>query len=1115
MYVYFKTHTNNKYNIKQREVKLNSNKTVDFWRDKIGDWLNDTSNRHTTAIISEVHDETVAMLLLRESLAGQPVAVMVPDAAFAETVKAELYMWHRALKQPDGITLCLPPPVSEGFYLASNEAVRSHILHLVNSSRFDLVCGGADAFFAPVPLPEVMVAREFLINRHANISFSELLTTLVEMDYDDELEVTVQGEFSRRGGIVDIFSPAHDMPVRIEFWGEEIESIREFSPKTQRSIREVDEYRIISRSTIVDDSVASGDFITYMEQVGARLIIVFPERCLERLNQSGHEEYVEQFRSLMAGERHLPVGKILDPAESAGQLNALVASCFPAMTHLRHNLSSEMVDGGMELLRQLAAEQIRQWLETDYRVVLQAREAKSAHHIIEWCEEQAIDIATCNITVDVADLPCGIIFPSLKLVMLTEKELFTGGIFKQPSSRVVEHGVSKFSLEQEVEAIADLEEGDYAVHMMHGIGIYRGLREIERNGIVREVIEMEYRDNAVLYVPVWQAGLVSRYVGARKGSVTLQQIGGKRWFRTKKDAARSIRDFAIDMLKTQAMRVSVAGIAYDDDSLEQRIFEGAFPYNDTPDQIKVSREIKDDMINSKPMDRLLCGDVGYGKTEVAIRAAFKAVMAGHQVAVLVPTTILAQQHYYSFSERFAEYPVVIEMLSRFRSAAEQKVIVARLREGSIDIVIGTHRLLQQDIAFVDLGLIVVDEEQRFGVKHKEVIKHFRASVDILTMTATPIPRTLYMAMSGVRDLSTIITAPSLRLPVKTIVAKYDEQVIVKAIRHEVGRGGQVFFLHNRVKTINDFTERLDVLMPDISFVMAHGQMNATKLENIMADFLAGQYDVLVCTTIIESGVDIPNVNTIIIDRADRFGLAELYQLRGRVGRWSRQAFAYLLLPPGGVLTSDARQRIAAIRRYTHLGAGFKLALRDLEIRGAGNLIGTAQSGNINNLGFELYCRLLKSTISQLKGQVEEIIPSVDLAVDFIKFASQAPEAVIATGFPPEYIPSDRLRIDLYRRIALLTSVEQLKTFREELQDRYGKLPQPAVNMLKITELKINTARAGYESITVDDYGKVIIKAGMAIYKVQGSLPQLDLSDSAEVCFEKLLDITRNLSCKTR
>ncbi len=1019
-------------------------------------------------------------------------------------------MWRQVLQLPDHITLCLPPPVTEGFYLASNEASRSQVIHLVIGGRFNIICGSADAFFAPVPLPEIMAEREFLLSNRSKITFSTLLNKLVEMDYDDELEVTVKGEFSRRGGIIDIFSPAHEAPVRVEFWGDEIESIRQFSPATQRSTQEIDEYRIISRSSIVEQEGESGDFISYMERIKARLITVFPQRCQERIKQSGHDEYDEKFRSLMAGERAVSVSRIIDPAASGEAGKTLIADCFPAMTHLKRNLSNEIADGGMELLRQFAAEQIRQWLDTGYNIVLQAREKKSIHHIAEWCEEQSIDIGQNNITVDVADLPCGIIFPALKLVMLTEKELFTAGIFKQPVSRIVDQSTAAFSPDQEVEAIAELDEGDYAVHMMHGIGIYRGLKEIERNGVVREVMEMEYRDNAILYVPVWQAGLVSRYVGAKKSGVTLHKIGGKRWFNTKVSAARSIRDFAIDMLKTQAIRISVDGIAYGEDSLEQRIFEDAFPYNDTPDQIKVSREIKDDMIKVKPMDRLLCGDVGYGKTEIAIRAAFKAVMAGHQVAILVPTTILAQQHYYSFSERFAEYPIIIEMLSRFRSPAEQKVIVSRLREGSVDIVIGTHRLLQNDIKFFDLGLVVVDEEQRFGVRHKEVIKSFRAAVDILTMTATPIPRTLYMAMSGARDLSTIVTAPGLRLPIKTVVVQHDEKIIVDAIRNEVGRGGQVFFLHNRVKTINTVTERLRILMPEIGFSVGHGQMDATELEDVMGEFLAGDCDVLVCTTIIESGVDIPNVNTILIDRADRFGLAELYQLRGRVGRWKRQAFAYLILPPGGALTSDARQRISAIRRYTHLGAGFKLALRDLEIRGAGNLIGTAQSGNINNLGFELYCRLLRSTVAQLKGQGEEIIPSVDLAIDFIQFASHAPAGVIAAGFPTEYIPAERLRIDIYRRLALLTSVEQLTTFGEELRDRYGPLPQSSVNMLKVTELKINIARAGYESIMINDDGKIIIKAGRAIYKLKGKLPELKVAKNVEMHLERLLKLTRKL-----
>jgi transcription-repair coupling factor (superfamily II helicase) len=515
------------------------------------------------------------------------------------------------------------------------------------------------------------------------------------------------------------------------------------------------------------------------------------------------------------------------------------------------------------------------------------------------------------------------------------------------------------------------------------------------------------------------------------------------------------------------------------------------------------------MQEARPMDRLLCGDVGYGKTEVAIRMAFKAVSAGYQVAVLVPTTVLAQQHFYSFSERFAEYPYTIDMLSRFRTPSEQADLIGKLKTGGIDIVIGTHRLFQEDIVFQKLGLVVIDEEQRFGVKHKERIKLYRSTVDVLTMSATPIPRTLYMAMAGARDLSTIMTAPGFRIPVKTIVAQYDDSFVVEAIRKEVKRGGQVFYIHNRVKTIEDVADKMMELMPDVRFGVAHGQMPEGDLELAMAEFLSGQVDVLICTTIIESGMDIPNANTIIIERADRFGLAELYQLRGRVGRWNRQAYAYLLLPKHNIITSDARKRISAIRRYTHLGAGFRLALRDLEIRGAGNLLGAEQSGHINNVGFDLYCQLLRMEVARMKGETVEFIPEVDLNIDFVHFAHEAPDDSLAAGFPPEYIPSERLRIEAYRRLSAVTSEEQLEAISDEFEDRYGALPAQAENMLDVTRVRVLAGRAGYTSVLVKE-GKVYFKTRRDFYRRNGVLPTINNNNPPKLKLRHLLDFARLL-----
>ncbi|MDD5598649.1 MAG: transcription-repair coupling factor, partial [Victivallaceae bacterium] len=798
--------------------------------------------------------------------------------------------------------------------------------------------------------------------------------------------------------------------------------------------------------------------------------------------------------------------KFMDVAESYPADEALIAECFPAAAHLKSDLPKEALEGGMEILREVIAQQLRQWLDTGYEITLLGLDESAGQHICDWCAEFKLDFT--GIALDTCKLPGGMIFPGRKIVFLVERELFTADIFRRKSSLPPVREKEKVTAEQEAAVCADLDEGDYAVHLLHGIGRFEGIREMTLRGVTREVMVLEYRDNARLYVPMYQAGLVSRYIGSQ-AKVSLDKLGGRRWLNTKIGTAKAIRDFAADLLHFQAMRDTSSGTAFGKDSLEQRIFEDAFPFEPTLDQARAIDEIKADMRKPRPMDRLLCGDVGYGKTEVAIRMAFKAVSAGYQVMFLAPTTILVQQHYYSLLERFAEYPYTIEMLSRFRSRPEQKEILKKLKSGGIDIIVGTHRLFQDDVHFAKLGLVIVDEEQRFGVKHKEKIKRFRASVDVLTMSATPIPRTLYMAMVGARDLSTIMTAPGARLPVKTSIAPYDEEFICDCIRNEVKRGGQVFFIHNRVQSIEGVFEKFTKLLPDVSFAIGHGQMREENLEETMARFLAGKTDVLICTTIIESGLDIANANTIIIERADRFGLAELYQLRGRIGRWNRQAYAYLLLPKHNVISSDARKRLSAIRRYTHLGAGFRLALRDLEIRGAGNLLGAEQSGHINAVGFDLYCQLLRSEIAGIQGKEVEFLPEVDINIDFIHFAHDAPENSLAAGFPPEFIPSERLRIDAYRRLAALSSEGKIMEFTEELEDRFGNLPEPAKNMLDVTLVKIFAARKGYTAVHVEN-GKVSFKTSRKVYRRNGVLPVINYKNSPGVRLKNLLDIARLL-----
>ena len=627
------------------------------------------------------------------------------------------------------------------------------------------------------------------------------------------------------------------------------------------------------------------------------------------------------------------------------------------------------------------------------------------------------------------------------------------------------------------------------VHLEHGIGRFLGLMRLpgRRGGVeagistadrgeagaetassaaadASEVLAIEFADEAKLYVPLEQAFMVSRYVGVGKKSPALSSLADAKWARAKKNAAASIFDYAGKMLALQAERETQHGHAFGPDTKWQLEFEHSFPFRETPDQLKTIAETKRDMEEPRSMDRLICGDVGFGKTEVAIRAAFKAVMDGKQVAVLTPTTVLAQQHFETFRQRMLDYPVRIEMLSRFRSQAEQRKVLEQLREGGVDLVVGTHRLISGDVIFKNLGLVVIDEEQRFGVLHKEKFKELFKLVDVLTLSATPIPRTLYLSLVGVKDMSTIETPPLNRLPVETVICGYDERIIRDAINRELERQGQVYFLHNRVMSIEKVRDRIVDLCPEARVEFGHGQMDADELENVMQRFVAGKIDVLVCTTIIESGLDIPNANTIIIDRADRFGLADLYQLRGRVGRAEHKAYAYLLLPREMMTVGAARKRINAIQQYSSLGAGFRIAMRDLEIRGAGSILGTAQSGHIVAVGFDLYCQLLKQAVAQLKGEKLRPRLEVEVRLDFVatkegEFLAAGPEKLVPAFIPASYISDTALRIQAYRNLAEITTAEQLQRLRRDWRDRFGKWPGAVDNLLLLSEIKLSAARA--------------------------------------------------------
>ena len=1037
------------------------------------------------------------MLVLTESDPAARWVLEVPGFALGEKIVGEIRQWVECLELSDPDVLLLPDGVSGGKKLLESEIPRAGVLDRVLNDPPRILIVSAAAELSPAPDPERMRQSELVLRTGMTLPPEKLAEILTKMDYDDEQEVVQKGEFARRGGLMDVFSSAAPSPARIEFFGDEIESIRLFSEVTQLSTGEVGEYKLIMRSGAGESTSQDCDFSDYIRDYAPRIVTLFPSECEGVLKRFGSETMQKRWREL----RQEPVWKdawqLLDEVESSArpETEKTVSPVFPSARHILEMVPEGAEENLADLVRKISSSLIRQLSEEHYRILIAGRRDGDLKLLEQWLEEE--DLAGLpGLEIGTLAIPRGIFLPGEKLAFFSEYELYSSprrlsssGRKNQPEKPETEFrkAVVRDAIDETLSS--DLEEGDYAVHVNYGICIFQGLQLVTERSCTYEAIKLEFDDEKTMLVPIWQAHCVSRYIGSRKGAVKLSRIGSARWARIKSDAAQSVRTLALDMLRMHAIRCRAAGTAFPNDDLAQHLFEQSFPFTETPDQLRAADEIKRDMEASRPMDRLLCGDVGYGKTEVAMRAVFKCVMAGRQAAVLVPTTALAQQHYYNFLERFAEYPVIIETLSRFRTKAQQREIVERVKAGTVDIVIGTHRLLQSDVEFHDLGLVVVDEEQRFGVAHKEKLKNLRTTVDVLTMTATPIPRTLYFSMSGMRDLSTIMSAPVQRQPVQTVVSQYDDQLIYGAISRELQRGGQVYFLHNRVQTIDEAAEKLRLMFPDARIAVGHGQMDEQQLEDVMSDFIEGKYDILVCTTIIESGLDIPNANTILIERADRFGLAELYQLRGRVGRWRRQAYAYLLLPKNGILSGDVRKRIAAMRKYTHLGAGFKLALRDLEIRGAGNILGAEQSGHINAVGFSLYCDLLRTVTAQLKGEETTLKRECNVYLDFVEYALTAPKGKAPAAFPPDYINAERLRLDAYRRLALVRDAKSLEELRREIVDRFGRLPPEADNLFVCAGIRVAGVAARLSSITCSA-GRILMSRGQELIKIGGKIPVL-------------------------
>ncbi|MBU6400902.1 MAG: transcription-repair coupling factor, partial [Verrucomicrobia bacterium] len=938
---------------------------------------------------------------------------------------------------------------------------------------------------------------------------------------------------------LDVYPLTSPWPVRLEFFGAELESLRHFDPLTQISRETIDhvtlgpggELGLLRREG--GPGPTFGNLLDYLPP-GSIFLFSEPEvldaeaRAYARQIPAGDPlvEDWDQFRGALAEKAMIrlalseaggegPTGH----EENAGATAPMMSLELADLEAFRPRVERRPEPMVAEAQRREFFGQLHRWLRQGFTVQVFGNNTGECDRFREIWREYRFDggpgtpagsagAGDAAPSVAVGTLSSGFLCEAAKLVVVTDAEIFGRYRVSRPRRLKSAHAqVLRSALDID---FTDLEEGDYVVHLQYGIGRYLGLKPLPaslgRRGTAvpaaasvagPECLVIEYASSdpeqppPKLYVPVTEAHLVSKYVGAGKARPPLNTLGGSRWAKAKAQAERAVRDLAGELLALQAMRSTRAGHAFAADSTWQREFESAFIFEETPDQSRAIAEVKTDMEQPRPMDRLICGDVGFGKTEVAIRAAFKAVMDGRQVALLVPTTILAQQHFNTFRERMADYPVRIELLSRFRTRREQKGVIAELAAGAVDIVIGTHRLLQTDIGAKNLGLVIIDEEQRFGVLHKERLKQLRELVDVLTLSATPIPRTLYLALTGARDMSTIETPPQDRLPVETIVTPYDERVIRQAIQRELGREGQVFFLHNRVETIATVAQRLRLLVPEARIAIGHGQMESDELEDVMAEFVNGDADVLLSTTIIESGLDIPNANTIIIDRADRFGLSDLYQLRGRVGRYKHQAYAYFLLPRHAGLLSDARKRISAIRQYSSLGSGFKIAMRDLEIRGAGNLLGPEQSGHITAVGFELYCQLLKQSIGVLKGEKVRRRVEVTVHLDFLPVgpieqgsggsddARTVQDAPSRPGayIPMPYIPEARQRIEVYRKVAQAAEAPALRSLRVELRDRFGALPEPVEWLLKVAELRLLAGERGITALETKDDRLMLTRNG--------------------------------------
>jgi transcription-repair coupling factor (superfamily II helicase) len=919
-----------------------------------------------------------------------------------------------------------------------------------------LIVTSIAALLQPVPRRERIAAASRSLRVGQEVATEELARWLVDRDLSRVEVVEVPGEFSLRGGILDVFPPDAAEPVRVEFFGDEIESIRPFDPETQRSRDRWEELTLTLAPDLDPGRPEERAHLAESLPPGSWVALVEPTDLHEqgKAAESRADDPGALFTTRQVFERLLRHPSVT--------LAALSGDSLEATCHLR-----------VETVERLAGDLARVKAELDGvagsgRVVLACHNAGEAERLGEVFAETETARSGRLLRV-VGNVRAGFHLVDAHLLVIGDHELFARTDVRRPTAR-------RRYESRAIDSFLDLNEGDLVVHVNHGIAYYRGLRLVDQSDEHgEEQLVLEFAENTRLYVPIAKIELVQKYVGGGRGAPSLSRIGSSTWEKRKKRVADAVVDLAAELIDIQAQRASRPGIAYPaEDSHFLKEFEASFPYQETPDQLSAIEAVKGDMVQPRPMDRLICGDVGYGKTEIAMRAAFKAVDGGKQVAVLVPTTVLAEQHHRSFSSRMAEFPVSVGVINRFRPKSAVREALERAKSGGLDILIGTHRIVQKDVQFKDLGLVIIDEEQRFGVEDKEWLKSLRSTVDVLTLSATPIPRTLHLSLLGIRDISNLETPPPDRKAIETRITRWDDAMIRRAIHRELDRDGQVYFVHNKVYDIHQVADRIRALVPAARILVAHGQMAGEELERAMLAFVRHEADILVATTIIESGLDIPNVNTIFIHEADKHGLADLHQLRGRVGRYKHRAYAYLLLEHGRTVTPNAVKRLKAIEEFAELGAGFKIALRDLEIRGAGNILGAEQSGHIEAVGYELYCSLLEAAVRSLTNRPDDR-PALDASIE-LSWRAYLPKA---------YIPGNKVKIELYRRLQRTATLDRLADFRRELVDRFGALPPPAENLLAEAELRI---RAEHWQI-----GRIHIEDGFAVltYRSARRLATLD------------------------